>query len=115
MSVARLLLGDLAMRSTFLVSSAVFLHGARPNLVLAVMLGTVGLKLGLERLLPGVAYFNITALTIVIGFAVVAGESIARTRKAVRWRGLWHAADKTAARAGLALAASLVAVQAALH
>ncbi|HPF70776.1 MAG TPA: sodium/solute symporter [Candidatus Krumholzibacteria bacterium] len=98
-----------------LVSSAVFLVGARPNLVLAMMLATVGLKLGLERLLPGVAYFNITALTILVGFAVVAGESWARTRRAVAWRGLWHAADRTAARAGLALAASLVAVQVLFH
>jgi SSS family solute:Na+ symporter len=98
-----------------LVSSAVFLHGARPGLVLGVMLGTVGLKLGLERALPGVAYFNITALTIVIGFAVVAAESIARTRRGLVWRGLWQAADRTAARAGLALAASLIAVQALFH
>jgi len=98
-----------------LVASAVFLRGARAGLVLAMMVGTVGIKLVLERLLPDVAYFNITALTILIGFAVVAAEAGARTRQAVRWRELWHAADHTAARAGLALAASLVAVQAVFH
>ena len=98
-----------------LVSAAVFLKGARPNLVLAMMVATIGIKLALERALPGVAYFNITALTILIGFAVVAGESLVRTRRAAAWGELWHAADRTAARAGLALAASLVAVQVGLH
>lgn len=98
-----------------LVAAAVFLRAARPNLVLAMMVGTVGIKLGLERTFPDAAYFNITALTILIGFAVVAAESLARTRQAVRWRGLWHAADRTAAKAGLALAASLVLVQAVFH
>ena len=98
-----------------LVSSAVFLRGARPHLVLAMMLATVGIKLLLEQLLPTVAYFNITALTILIGFAVVAGEAWVRTRQGVRWRELWHAADRAAARAGLALAASLVAVQVLFH
>ena len=98
-----------------LVSSAVFLRGARPHLVLAMMLATVGIKLLLEQLLPTAAYFNITALTILIGFAVVAGEAWVRTRQGVRWRELWHAADRAAARAGLALAASLVAVQVLFH
>lgn len=98
-----------------LVSAAVFLRGARPHLVLAMMVAMVGIKLLLEQLLPTMAYFNITALTIVIGFAVVAVEAWARTRQGVRWRELWHAADRTAARAGLALAASLVVVQVAFH
>ncbi len=98
-----------------LISAAVFLHGARPRLVLAMMVATVGIKLLLERLLPTMAYFNVTALTIVIGFMVVAGEAWARTRQGVAWRELWHAADRTAARAGLALAASLVALQVVFH
>ena len=98
-----------------LVSAAVFLRGARPGLVLAMMVATIGIKLALERALPDVAYFNITALTILIGFAVVAGESLARTRGAAAWSELWHVADSTAARAGLGLAASLVAVQAVFH
>jgi len=98
-----------------LVSSAVFLKGARPGLVLAMMVATVGIKLALERALPSAAYFNITALTILIGFGVVAAESLARTRGAAAWGELWHAADRTAARAGLGLAASLVAVQALFH
>jgi SSS family solute:Na+ symporter len=98
-----------------LVASAVFLKAARPRLVLAMMVATVGIKLGLERAFPQAAYFNVTALTILIGFAVVAGESLVRTRGMTPWRQLGQVADRTTARAGLALAASLVAVQALLH
>ena len=98
-----------------LVSAAVFLRGARPGLVLVMMVATVGVKLALETAFPGVAYFNITALTILIGLAVVAGEAWARTRQTARWGDLWHAADRTAARAGIGLAASLVAVQVGFH
>lgn len=98
-----------------LVASAVFLKAARPRLVLAMMVATVGIKLGLERVFPQAAYFNVTALTILIGFAVVAGESLVRTRQVTPWRQLGQAADRTTARAGLALAASLVLVQTVWH
>jgi SSS family solute:Na+ symporter len=98
-----------------LVAAAVFLRGARPGLVLAMMVATIGVKLALETAFPGAAYFNITALTILIGFAVVAGEAWARTRQAARWSELWCAADRAAARAGIGLAASLVAVQSVFH
>ena len=98
-----------------LIMSAVFLHRARPRLVLAVMLLSVGVKLLLERLLPGVAYFNITALTILLGFAVVAGEAWARTRRLAPAAGLWHSADREVTRAGWALLGSLVVLQVAFH
>lgn len=98
-----------------LVASAVFLHRARANLVLAVMVGAVGLKLALERIFPDMAYFNVTALTILGGFAVVAGEAWLRNRRGIAWREVWHVADGTAARAGVALAASLVAIQIVFH
>jgi SSS family solute:Na+ symporter len=98
-----------------LVASAVFLYRARPNLVLAVMVGAVGLKLALERALPGMAYFNVTALTILGGFAVVAGEAWWRERRGIDWGGVWRVADRTTGRAGVALAVSLVAIQILFH
>ncbi len=98
-----------------LIASAVFLYRARPRLVLAMMLLSVGVKLGLERLLPGVAYFNITALTILIGFAVVAAEALWRTRRPVSWREIWHSEDRLVTGGGLALLGSLVALQVAFH
>jgi SSS family solute:Na+ symporter len=98
-----------------LVASAVFLYRARANLVLAVMVGAVGLKLALERALPGMAYFNVTALTILGGFAVVAAEAWWRERRGIDWTGVWRVADRTAGRAGVALAVSLVAIQILFH
>jgi len=98
-----------------LVASAVFLYRARANLVLAIMIGTVGLKLLLERLLPGMAYFNVTALTILGGFAVVAADSWWRHRRGIVWGEIWQVADRTTARAGVALGVSLVAIQIVFH
>ena len=98
-----------------LICSAVFLYRARPGLVLAMMVATVGIKLLYEALLPGVAYFNITALTILTGLAVVAAEAWARNRRGIRWREIWYAADRGVATSGVALAASLVILQIVFH
>jgi SSS family solute:Na+ symporter len=98
-----------------LIASAVFLYRARPRLVLAMMLLSVGVKLGLEGAFPGLAYFNVTALTILIGFAVVAAEALWRTRRPVSWREIWHSEDRLVTGGGLALLGSLVALQVAFH
>jgi len=98
-----------------LIMSAVFLYRARPGLVLTMMLLTIGVKLLLERLLPNVAYFNITALTILIGFACVAGEAWWRNRRGIEWRSIWHVDDRRTACYGAALAASLAALHVIFH
>ena len=98
-----------------LIAAAVFLHRARPNLVLAMMFLTIGIKLLLEHLLPQMAYFNITALTILIGFAVVALEAVGRTRQWVPWRDIWHVEDRGTGLAGALLLTSLLALQVGFH
>ena len=92
-----------------------FLYNARPQLGLAMMVATVGIKLAYEAMLPGMAYFNITALTILTGLAVVAAEAWARNRRGIRWREIWSAADRGVATSGVALAASLVILQIVFH
>ncbi len=98
-----------------LVSSAVFLYKAKSQLVLAMMFLTIGIKLGLEQLLPEMAYFNITALTIVLGFAVVAGEAWWRTRRGIRWADIWYVDDRAVGWGGVALLGSLILLQAYFH
>jgi len=98
-----------------LISAAVFLYRARPNLVLAMMFVMIGIKLMLERLLPDVAYFNITALTILAGFAVVAAESLWRERRLVRRRDIWYAESRLVSWLGALLLASLLCLQVWFH
>ncbi len=98
-----------------LVSSAVFLYKARSGLVLAMMFLTIGIKLGLEQLLPDMAYFNITALTIVIGFIIIAGEAWWRTRRGIRWSEIWYVEDRAVGWGGAALLGSLVLLQIVFH
>jgi SSS family solute:Na+ symporter len=98
-----------------LIMSAVFLYRARPRLVLAMMLLSVGVKVVLERTFPGLAYFNVTALTILVGFAVVAGEGWLRNRRLVPPGEIWHSEGRGVSGAGWALLASLVVLQVVFH
>ncbi len=98
-----------------LIASAVFLYRARPNLVLAMMFVTIGIKLLLEYLLPDVAYFNITALTILIGLAIVALESLWRSRRAVAWPDIWYSDGRAVSIMGALLLASLLFLQVRFH
>jgi SSS family solute:Na+ symporter len=98
-----------------LITSAVFIHRARPRLVLAMMLLSVGVKLLLENLFPELAYFDVTALTILTGIAVVTGEAWWRTRQGVGWRQIWHSEDRLVSTGGVALLLSLVALQIVFH
>ena len=98
-----------------LICAAVFLWRARSGLVLAMMFATVGIKLGLERAFPDMAYFNVTALTILTGLAVVAVEAWVRNRRGIVWRQLGRAADRSVVRAGWALGLSLVVLQILFH
>ena len=98
-----------------LIMSAVFLYRAGPALVLAMMFLTIGIKLLLEWLFPDTAYFNITALTILIGFAVVAAEAWLRNRRGIRLRDIWHVEDRRVGVMGLTLLASMVFLQIWFH
>ena len=98
-----------------LIASAVFLYRGRPNLVLAMMFVSIGVKLGLEQLMPDMAYFNITALTILSGFAVVAIEAVRRERRLVSPQAIFHVEDRATALMGAALLASLLFLQVHFH
>lgn len=98
-----------------LVSSAVFLHKAKSQLVLIMMFLTIGIKLVLEQLLPDMAYFNITALTILIGFSIIAGEAWWRTRRGIRWADIWYVEDRSVGWGGVALLGSLIVLQVYFH
>lgn len=98
-----------------LVMSAVFLFQARSRLVLTMMFLAVGVKLLLERLLPQVAYFNITALTILIGFLVVAGDTWLRQRRLVVWADIWYSSDRRVSYYGGVLLLSLAGLQILFH
>lgn len=98
-----------------LISAAVFLNRARPRLVLAMMLLSIPLKLGLEKLWPFMAYFNITALTIILGFTVVAIGSIISGNGFARWSQLWFSSGRRVSAGGAVLLASLVGLQWAFH
>ena len=74
-----------------------------------------GFKLGLERAFPDMAYFNVTALTILTGLAVVAAEAWVRNRRGIVWRQLGRGADRSVVRAGWALGLSLVVLQILFH
>jgi len=98
-----------------LIMSAVFLYRARPTLVLVMMFLTIGIKLLLEWLFPDTAYFNITALTILIGFAIVASEAWLRNRRGIRLSEIWHVEDRRVGAMGLALLASMIFLQIWFH
>ncbi len=98
-----------------LVASAVFVYGASSRLVLAMMFLTIGIKLGLEQLLPSMAYFNITALTILIGFSIIVGEAWWRNRRGICWPDIWYVDDRSVGWGGLALLASLIVLQVWFH
>jgi len=98
-----------------LVSSAVFLYKAKSQLVLAMMFLTIGIKLGLEQLLPEMAYFNITAITILLGFIIIAAEAWWRNRRGVRWSDIWYVDDRSVGWGGVALLGSLVFLQVYFH
>jgi len=98
-----------------LVSSAVFLYRANSRLVLAMMFLTIGIKLTLEQLLPHMAYFNITALTILIGFSIIAAQAWARNRRGIRWSKIWYVQDRLVGWTGAALLGSLVFLQIWFH
>ncbi len=98
-----------------LITSAVFLYRARPNLVLAMMFITIGIKLLLEFLLPAVAYFNITALTILTGLAIVAIEAFWRSRQTIALRDVWYSDGRGVSVLGACLLASLLFLQIRFH
>ncbi len=98
-----------------LIAAAVFLYRADSRVVLAMMILSVGVKLTLERLLPGVAYFNITALTILSGFAVIAGQAWWRWRRGIDWSRIWHVEDRFVGVGGILLLGPLVALQILFH
>ncbi len=98
-----------------LISAAVFLYRARPNLVLAMMFVAVGIKLLLERLLPELAYFNITALTILAGFSVVALDSLWTGRRLAHRRDIWYSDGRPVTVLGGLLLASLLLLQIVFH
>ncbi len=98
-----------------LIASAVFLYKARPNLVLVMMFVSIGIKLLLETVFPGMAYFNVTALTILAGFGVVAAESLVRERRVVRAGEIFCWGDSLTRVLGAALLASLLFLQIHFH
>jgi len=98
-----------------LVMAAVFLYRASPTLVFVMMFLSIGIKLLLEQLLPDVAYFNITALTIVIGFTIVAAEAWLRNRRGIRWGDIWHVEDRGVGVMGLVLLGSIIFLQIWFH
>ncbi len=98
-----------------LIASAVFVYKAKNGLVLAMMFLTIGIKLALEKVLPEMAYFNITALTILMGFAVISGEAWWRTRRGICWSDIWYVHDRGVAWGGVALLGSLVGLQVYFH
>ena len=98
-----------------LVMAAVFLYRASSTLVLAMMFLTIGIKLSLEWVFPDTAYFNITALTIVIGFVIVATESWIRTRRGIHLRDIWFVESRQVGVMGLLLLASMVFLQVWFH
>ncbi len=98
-----------------LISSAVFLYRASANLVLAMMLVMILIKLAVERLFPDLPYFSVTALTILIGFAVVAAHAYLVNRRGIRWSGIWHVEDRRVGWFGAALLGSLVFIQVWFH
>lgn len=98
-----------------LVMSAVFLYKAHPRLVLTMMIASVGVKLLLERLLPGVAYFNITALTILLGYFVVAAEAWVRNRRILGIKEMWYSSNRGVTLGGIALLGSLLLLQVIFH
>ena len=98
-----------------LIMSAVFLFRANPTLVLAMMILTVGIKLLLENIFPDMAYFNVTALTILSGFAVVAAQSWGQYRRGIRLRDIWYVDDRRVGRMGMLLLASMIFLQIWFH
>jgi len=98
-----------------LIAAAVFLYRARPNLVLVMMFVSIGVKLLLEAIFPGMAYFNVTALTILAGFGIVAAESLVRERRFAHGRDIFHVEDRLTAVLGAALLASLLFLQIHFH
>ncbi len=98
-----------------LIMSAVFLYRANATLVLAMMILTVGIKLLLENIFPDMAYFNVTALTIGSGFAVVAAQSGIKYRRGIRLREIWYADDRKVGAMGLLLLASVIFLQIWFH
>jgi Na+/proline symporter len=98
-----------------LIMSAVFLYRASSTLVLAMMFLSIGIKLLLEQLLPEMAYFNITALTIVIGFSTVAAQAWLKNRRGIRWSDIWHVEDRGVGMMGLMLLASVIFLQIWFH
>ena len=98
-----------------LVMSAVFLDRARSSLVLAMMFLAVGIKLLLEQLFPHMAYFNVTALTILLGFLVVALDARRRRGRLLGPRSLFVSRDRSVTLAGLFLLASLLVLQVVFH
>jgi solute:Na+ symporter, SSS family len=98
-----------------LIASAVFLYRANSRLVLAMMFLTIGIKLALEQVLPDMAYFNITALTILIGFSIIAGEAWWRNRRGIDWADIWYVNDRAVGWGGVALLGSLIVLQVWFH
>jgi SSS family solute:Na+ symporter len=98
-----------------LIMSAVFLYRANSTLVLAMMILTIGIKLVLERLFPDMAYFNITALTILIGFGVVAVQALLKNRRGIRLSEIWYVDDRRVGAMGLILLASVIFLQIWFH
>jgi SSS family solute:Na+ symporter len=98
-----------------LIISAVFLYRASSTLVLAMMFVTIGIKLLLEWIFPDMAYFNVTALTILSGFAVVAVEARLRNRRGINLRDIWHVEDRRVGVMGLLLLGSVIFLQVYFH
>jgi len=98
-----------------LIISAVFLYRASSTLVLAMMFVTIGIKLLLEWIFPDMAYFNVTALTILSGFAVVAVEAWLRNRRGINLRDIWHVEDRRVGVMGLLLLGSVIFLQVYFH
>ena len=80
-----------------------------------MMFLSIGIKLLLEQLLPEMAYFNITALTIVIGFSIVAAQAWLKNRRGIRWSDIWHVEDRGVGMMGLMLLASVIFLQIWFH
>ena len=98
-----------------LIMSAVFLYRANATVVLAMMILSVGIKLLLENLFPDMAYFNVTALTILGGFFIVAGQSWFKYRRGVRLRAIWYVDNPKVGMMGLMLLASVIFLQIWFH